>query len=198
MPVVESGLDDPWAMAFLSDGRMLVTERAGRLRIIAADGHLLSEAITGIPPVLGGEGGFLAVLAHPQYSQAGNSWIYLTYGDKSSNGLGWRRSFADACETDNVSMDNKYSRPILLSIVQAAHALVHACCLTVIATCSSLKATERIRETSRILHARTERFIALTTTVAFPQDHPFVNRVGALPSIWTYGHRNSQGLAFSP
>jgi glucose/arabinose dehydrogenase len=86
-PVVEAGLQEPWALAFLPDGRMLVTERPGRLRIIEG-GRLLPEAVGGMPAVYGGEGGLLDVALHPDYSLPGNDWIYLSYGDKSPEGLG--------------------------------------------------------------------------------------------------------------
>ena len=85
-PVMETGLEAPWAIAFLPDGRILVTERAGRLRIIA-DGKLLPEPVRGIPAVYGGEGGLLDVALHPDYSRPGKDWIYLSYGDKSPGGL---------------------------------------------------------------------------------------------------------------
>ena len=86
-PVMETGLSEPWAIAFLPDGEMLVTERAGRLRIIQ-DGRLLPESVRGTPPVFGGEGGLLDVALHPQYSQPGKDWIYLSYGDKSPDDSG--------------------------------------------------------------------------------------------------------------
>ena len=85
--VMESGLDEPWAIAFLPDGRLLVTERPGRLRIIEG-GRLLPESVRGMPAVYGGEGGLLDVALHPNYSRRGNDWIYLSYGDKSPDGLG--------------------------------------------------------------------------------------------------------------
>src|SRR5689334_17248200 len=74
-PVAEAGLVEPWAIAWLPDGRMLVTERPGRLRIIEA-GRLLPEPVHGIPAVYGGEGGLLDVKLHPNYSSPGNDWIY--------------------------------------------------------------------------------------------------------------------------
>ena len=67
-PVMETGLDEPWAIAFLPDGRMLVTERPGRLRIIEG-GRLLPEPVHGMPAVYGGEGGLLDVTLHPNYSR---------------------------------------------------------------------------------------------------------------------------------
>ncbi len=86
-PVMEKGLTAPWGIAFLPDGRMLVTERAGRLRVIEG-GKLLPEPIRGMPAVYGGEGGLLDVALHPDYSRPGNDWIYLSYGDRSPGGLG--------------------------------------------------------------------------------------------------------------
>ena len=85
--VLDSGLEEPWAIAFLPDGRILLTERPGRLRIIEG-GRLLPEPVRGIPPVYGGEGGLLDVAIHPRYAQAGYEWIYLSYGDKNQDGMG--------------------------------------------------------------------------------------------------------------
>ena len=89
-PVMETGLEVPWAIAVLPDGRMLITERPGRLRIIDHR-KLLPEPVRGIPPVYGGEVGLLDVVLHPNYSRPGNDWIYLSYGDKSPGGLATRK-----------------------------------------------------------------------------------------------------------
>jgi aldose sugar dehydrogenase len=85
--VVETGLSQPWSIAFLPDGQMLVTERPGRLRILNKD-HSLADPVRGTPPVFGGEGGLLDVALHPEYERPGNDWVYLTYGAKSPDGLG--------------------------------------------------------------------------------------------------------------
>ncbi len=82
---VTSGLANPWSLAFLPDGRMLVTERAGRLRIIAKDGTLEASPVEGLPRVdAQGQGGLLEVALHPKF--ADNGWIYLTYAQRDESG----------------------------------------------------------------------------------------------------------------
>jgi glucose/arabinose dehydrogenase len=82
-----TGLENPWAMAFLPDGRMLVTERAGRLRLVGQDFKLDSKPIEGLPDVVAqGQGGLLDVALHPQYAQ--NGWIYWAYNAPGPGGWG--------------------------------------------------------------------------------------------------------------
>lgn len=83
--VVEEGLKNPWAIAFLPDGRKLVTEKAGRLRIIEADGKLNPEPVKGIPTIIDhGQGGLMEVAVHPDYEK--NGWIYLGFADGTREG----------------------------------------------------------------------------------------------------------------
>ena len=83
--VVEEGLKNPWAIAFLPDGRKLVTEKAGRLRIIEADGKLNPEPVKGIPAIIDhGQGGLMEVAVHPDYEK--NGWIYLGFADGTREG----------------------------------------------------------------------------------------------------------------
>lgn len=195
--VVEAGLEGPWALAFLPDGRMLVTERPGRLRIIQG-GHLLPDPVRGIPAVYGGEGGLLDVVLHPDYSHRGNDWIYLSYGDKSPNGLGMVAVIRGRLRNGEfVDQQQIFKADV------------------------SCYRKGGLRFGSRLLFDRKGHlFFSIGDRAApgdeqdlsrpngkvhrvdddgrIPRDNPFVNRPGALASIWTYGHRNPQGLAFSP
>ena len=84
---IAQGLDHPWSLAFLPDGRKLVTERAGRLRIIGADGKLQPDAVQGVPKVVArGQGGLLDVALHPRFAQ--NALIYLSYAEAGEGGQG--------------------------------------------------------------------------------------------------------------
>ncbi len=196
-PVMETGLVEPWAIAFLPDGRILATERPGRLRIIEK-GRLLPDAVRDTPAVYGGEGGLLDVALHPNYSQKGNDWIYLSYGDKSPNGMGMaaviRGRLRDGAFVDQQQIfkaDYALYRPggqrfgsrlvfdgkghLFFSVGDRAHPpdeqdLSHP-----------NGKVYRVYDDGRI-----------------PKDNPFVNRASALPGIWTYGHRNPQGLVFRP
>ncbi len=196
-PVLETGLAEPWAIAFLPDGRLLVTERPGRLRIIEK-GRLLPEPVSGIPAVYGGEGGLLDVAIHPQYSRRGNDWIYLSYGDKSSDGMGLsavvRGRLRDGAFVDQQQIfkaDPSCYRPggqrfgsrllfddqghLFFSIGDRAH---------------PGDEQDLSRPNGKVHRVNDDGSI--------PKDNPFVHQPGAMPSIWTYGHRNPQGLVFSP
>jgi len=195
--VVEAGLDDPWSIAFLPDGRMLVTERPGRLRLIES-GHLQPELIQGVPPVFGGEGGLLDVKLHPDYAQPGNDWVYLTYGDKLPNGLGLAavlrgriRHGAFVDQQQIFKADPSLYREggmrfgsrllfdhqghLFFSVGDRAH---------------PGDEQDLSRPNGKIHRVNLDGSI--------PPDNPFVHRAGAMASIWSYGHRNPQGLAFNP
>jgi len=195
--IMETGLDGPWAIAFLPDGRMLVTERPGRLRIIEG-GRLLPDPVRGIPAVYGGEGGLLDVALHPNYSRRGNDWIYLSYGDKSPAGLGMTAvlrgrlrngEFVDQQQIFKADF-SCYRRGglrfgsrlvfdrnghLFFSVGDRAH---------------PGDEQDLSRPNGKVHRVDDDGRI--------PEDNPFVNRPGALASIWTYGHRNPQGLVFSP
>src|SRR5688500_15089028 len=85
--VLVQGLQNPWSIAWLPDGRMLVTERTGRLRIVSKDFKLDPKAIEGLPKiVVGGQGGLFEVAVHPRYSE--NGWIYISYSGAGDGGHG--------------------------------------------------------------------------------------------------------------
>jgi glucose/arabinose dehydrogenase len=196
-PVMETGLQEPWGIAFLPDGRMLVTERPGRLRIIE-NGKLLPEAVRGVPAVYGGEGGLLDIALHPQYSHPGNDWIYLSYGDKSPGGLGMaavirgRLRNGALVEAEQIfKADNSLYRPggqrfgSRLLFDGKGHLFFS------MGDRAAPGDEQDLSQPNGKLHR-------LNDDGSVPKDNPFVARPGALPSIWTYGHRNPQGLAFNP
>lgn len=195
--VVNTGLVEPWSVAFLPDGRMLVTERPGRLRIVE-NGRLVPEPVSGMPAVYGGEGGLLDVALHPDYSKPGNDWIYLTYGDKSPEGFGMTAVIRGRLR-NGAFVDRQ-------QIFKAPY---------------SLYRVGGQRFGSRMLFdGKGHLFFSIGDRAApgdeqdltrpngkihrvmddgrIPRDNPFVNTPGALPSIWSYGHRNPQGLSFDP
>jgi glucose/arabinose dehydrogenase len=194
--VMETGLKEPWAIAFLPDGRLLVTERPGRLRIVER-GQLLPEPVHDIPAVYGGEGGLLDVMLPPDY-RSGHDWIYLTYGDKSPDGHGMTavlrgrlRGGALLDQQTIFKADVEHYRPggqrfgsrllfdgkghLFFSIGDRAHP-----------------------GDEQDLSCPNGKVYRVNEDGSIPQDNPFVHRPGALPGIWTYGHRNPQGLAFNP
>jgi glucose/arabinose dehydrogenase len=196
-PVIESGLEAPWAMTFLPDGRILVTERVGRLRIID-QGKLSPDPIRGIPSVYGGEGGLLDVVLHPDYSRPGNDWIYLSYGDKSPGGLAMaaviRGRLRDGSFVDQQQIfkaaDSLY-RPggqrfgSRLLFDRDGHLFFS------VGDRACPGDEQDLSQPNGKLHR-------VNADGSIPKDNPFARTNGAMPSIWTYGHRNPQGLAFDP
>jgi aldose sugar dehydrogenase len=196
-PVMETGLEVPWAIAFLPDGRVLVTERPGRLRIIE-NGKLLPDAVRGVPAVYGGEGGLLDVVLHPDYSRPGNDWIYLSYGDKSPGGLamtavirGRLRDGAFVEQQQIFKADDSLYRAggqrfgSRLLFDKQGHLFFS------IGDRACPGDEQDLSQPNGKVHR-------VNDDGGVPKDNPFAHRPGAIPSIWTYGNRNPQGLTFSP
>ena len=194
--VMETGLEEPWALAFLPDGRLLVTERPGRLRIIEG-GRLLPEPVRGLPPVYGGEGGLLDVAIHPRYA-AGQDWIYLSYGDKTPDGRGMAAVLRGRLR-HGALVDQQ-------QIFKADPALYRSGGQRFGSRLLFDKENHLFFSVGDRAHPGDEQDLSrpngkvhrVNDDGSIPQDNPFVHRAGALPSIWTYGHRNPQGLAFHP
>ena len=195
--VMETGLDEPWAIAFLPDGRLLVTERPGRLRIIAG-GRLLPDPVRGMPAVFGGEGGLLDVALHPKYAHKGDDWIYLSYGVKSPDGLGMTAVIRGRLR-DGVLVDQQQIFKPALSLYRPGgqrfgSRLVfdgHGHLFFSIGDHAAPGDEQDLARPNGKVHR-------VYDDGRIPKDNPFVKRPGALASIWTYGHRNPQGLVFSP
>ncbi len=196
-PVMETGLETPWAIAFLPDGRELVTERPGRLRIIE-NGKLLPEAVRGIPAVYGGEGGLLDVVLHPDYSLPGNDWIYLSYGDKSPGGLGMTAVIRGRLR-DGAFVDQQQIFKADDSLYRAGGQRFGSRLLFDAQGHLFFSVGDRACPgDEQDLTQPNGKVHRVNDDGSIPKDNPFVNRTGAIPSIWTYGDRNAQGLTFSP
>ncbi len=192
---VASGLEHPWGLAFLPDGRMLVTERPGRLRYVGADGAL-SEPIAGLPAVYAkGQGGLLDVTLDPQFAK--NSVIYLCYaepGDAEKNGTAVARARLDGQRL----LDFK----VIFQQQPKFASTHHFGCRLVFAQDGNLFVTlgERNsqRDSAQVLGTHIGKIVRITRDGGVPADNPFVGRKDALPEIWSYGHRNVQGAALHP
>jgi glucose/arabinose dehydrogenase len=196
-PVMETGLDVPWAIAFLPDGRMLVTERPGRLRIIEG-GRLLPDPVRGIPAVYGGEGGLLDVALHPDYSRPGNDWIYLSYGDKSPEGLGMA-SIIRGRLRDGALVDQQQIFKADTSLYRSGGQRFGSRLLFDSKGHLYFSVGDRACPgDEQNLSRPNGKVHRVNDDGSIPKDNPFVSRPGLMPSIWTYGHRNPQGLAFNP
>ncbi|MEZ4698752.1 MAG: PQQ-dependent sugar dehydrogenase [Rhodothermales bacterium] len=194
---VADGLITPWSIAFLPGGDMLVTERPGRLRIVR-DGNLLSEPVSGVPEVLAeGQGGLLDVVPHPQF--ASNRLIYLSYSKPLTGEPGATTAIARG------RLENDRLVDVEDLLVADTRGNGHYGSRIVFDGNGYLFATLGDRQVppSGDLEAHPAQdlsnlhgtVIRLHDDGRVPADNPFVNQPGARPEIWSYGHRNPQGLA---
>ena len=190
---VASGLENPWALAFLPEGRLLVTERPGRMRIVARDGTL-SAPLGGVPPVLAqGQGGMLDVVLDRAF--ASNRTIYFCFSEAGEGGAG--SAVARARLGDN-SLDDVR---IIFRQQPKVRGGLHFGCRIVLTSDGLLYVTlgERYqRDRAQELSAHLGKVVRIRTDGSAPPDNPFIGRAGALPEIWSYGHRNPQGAALHP
>ena len=194
---VASGLVAPWALAFLPDGRMLVTERPGRMRIAARNGQL-SPALANVPKVFAvGQGGLLDVILDRDFAQ--NRTIYFSYAEPFSGG--GRTALARARLEDS-----EMPRLTDLKVIYRQHGSPsqgnHFGSRIVQATDGTLFVTNGEHFTDRDMAQTFDndlgKIVRITPDGTAPSDNPFVNKPGARPEIWSYGHRNPQGLAINP
>ena len=194
---VASGLQHPWAVAFLPDGRFLVTERPGRLRVVSADGQV-QPAVQGLPEVAaGGQGGLLDVITDSAF--ASNRTIYFCFsepgkGTTNSTALARARLSQDAKRLEDVK--------VIFSQQPKFSSTAHFGCRIVERPDGTLFLTlgDRFsrRDDAQTLDNHHGKVVRVGKDGAIPKDNPFVGKAGALPEIWSYGHRNSQGATLAP
>ena len=193
VPLVE-GLSHPWAMAFLPDGRMLVTERDGRLRVVARDFRLDPRPIEGVPQVSAvGQGGLFDVVLHPKY--ADNGWIYLAYNGAGVGGHG--------TELMRAKLDGHRltQAQVLFRMAPKSSAGHHFGGRVVFDRHGYVYLTLGDRgdkERAQRLDDHAGSVIRLHDDGRVPADNPFVKRAGAKPEKFTLGNRNMQGAALHP
>ena len=186
-----TGLSNPWGMVFLPDQRMLITEREGRLRI-AQNGTLLNEEVQGVPEVYAsGQGGLLDIQLHPDY--ATNGWIYFCYSKPGSNGGSTTLSRAKLQGNQLVSVQELFVvSPFISSGVHFGSRIAFDGKGYVY-----LSTGERgTKSNAQNLGTQNGKVIRLQDDGKIPPDNPFVNTPNAKPEIWTYGHRNIQGMVY--
>ncbi|HET7019389.1 MAG TPA: PQQ-dependent sugar dehydrogenase [Xanthobacteraceae bacterium] len=192
-----SGLDHPWALAFLPDRRMLVAERPGRMRIIGKDGTL-SPALAGVPKVFAsGQGGLLDVVLDRSFAQ--NRTIYFCYAEpvegRARTALARARLIAEGtARIEAVEVIFRQAGPLSGGN--------HFGCRIVQTPDDNLFLTTgdhfTTRDQAQILGNDLGKIIRIRPDGSVPPDNPFVATPGAEPAIWSYGHRNPEGLALHP
>jgi aldose sugar dehydrogenase len=197
---VTEGLVNPWGLTFLPDGRMLVTEKPGRLRIVSADGKQLSEPVAGLPPVdARGQGGLLGVALDPAFEK--NQLIYWSYaepGEGSNNSAVARGRLVDeaAPKVENVQVIF-HQAPSLTSNLHYGGRLVFGRDGTLFITLGERSITEGRMQAQR-LDGLLGKIVRLNPDGSVPKDNPFVGKPGVRPEIWSYGHRNVQAATLNP
>ena len=194
---IADGLELPWAVGFLPDGRFLVTEKPGRLQLIDAEGT--KSEVTGLPGDLlaRAQGGLMDVVVHPEYEADGNGWIYLTYSKDNGQGqtatalIRARLNGTELVDVEEIFVQNRYSGP-------GRHygsrvAFMHDGTLLVSV---GDRGSRPQRAQDLADHAGT--LLRLNDDGSVPSDNPFVGRDDAAPEIHSYGHRNIQGLVVHP
>lgn len=193
---VATGLEHPWSVAFLPDGRFLVTERPGRMRVVEADGRI-AEPLAGVPDVAaGGQGGLLDVALDSGFAR--NRQLYFCYSEPGAGGnstaLARARLSADAARLEDVK--------VIFSQKPKVSSSHHFGCRIVEARDGTLFLTlgDRFRRMNdaQTLDTHHGKVVRLQKDGAVPKDNPFVGRAGALPEIWSFGHRNLQGATLAP
>jgi len=192
------GLQNPWSMAFLPDGRMLVTERAGRLRMVGKDFQLDPKTVEGLPEIVAsGQGGLFDVALHPQYAQ--NGWIYWAYNAPGPGG--WGTTLARG---KLISDANKYRMTevqVLFSLEPKTRTGQHFGGRIVFDGKGMVYLTLGDRgdkPRAQMLDDHAGSVIRLHDDGRVPVDNPFVGRAGAKPEKFTLGNRNMQGAALHP
>jgi glucose/arabinose dehydrogenase len=194
---VARGLVHPWGLAFLADGRMLVTERPGRMRIVARDGTL-GPPLTGLPPVVtAGQGGLLDVALDPKF--ADNALVYWTFSeDAAGGGSGNSTAVARGRLEGNRIVGAEVifrQQPKIASSLHFGSRLAFAPDGRLFVTLGDRFTRKDDAQTLDTHHGK---IVRIEPDGKVPADNPFVGRAGALPEIWSYGHRNVQGAAIHP
>ncbi len=191
--IISDGLEHPWSVAFLSEHKILVTERPGRLRLIE-NGKLHPQAIQGLPDIAAvGQGGLLDVVLHPNYQD--NGWIYFSYAAKDSAGQGTAvaRAKLDGLQLRNLEV--LFSMPYKTS---SGHHFGSRLTFDKQGYLYFSIGDRGDPERAQSLSDHAGSIIRLHDDGRIPADNPFVGVTSLKGEIYSYGHRNPQGMALNP
>ncbi|MEY4093358.1 MAG: putative glucose dehydrogenase-B, periplasmic protein [Acidobacteriota bacterium] len=198
---VVEGLQNPWSVAFLPGGKMLITERPGRLRVLSTDGKL-SAPVTGLPEVAArGQGGLLDVALDPAFAK--NGLIYWSFSEPKPNNENntavARGKFVDdatAPRVDDVQVIY-HQTPSMASPLHFGSRLVFGRDGTLFVTQGDRSITPG-RMQAQKLESGLGKIVRINTDGSIPKDNPFVGKEGVRPEIWSFGHRNIQSAVLNP
>jgi glucose/arabinose dehydrogenase len=186
------GLEHPWSLAFLPDGRMLVSERPGRLRVIM-DGELLPAPVAGVPAVYAAsQGGLLEVLPDPGFADNGLLYLSFAHGTPRANATRVVRARLDGMTLHAVEPIFT-ARPGKRTPVHYGGRMAFLPDGTLVI---GLGDGFDYREQAQRLDSHLGKIVRIRPDGSVPDDNPFVGRADALPEIWSLGHRNVQGLVY--
>ncbi len=201
--VVANGLVNPWALAFLPDGRMLVTERPGRMRIVGSDGKL-GPPLPGLPPVAAvGQGGLLDVVLDPKF--ASNRLVYWSYAESAAppesddlNGTAVARARLDG----PLGAERLSDVQVIFRQVPKVASRLHFGSRLAFAPDGRLFVTlgERFsrKDDAQVLGNHLGKIVRIEADGRVPADNPWAGKPDARPELWSIGHRNGQGAAVHP
>lgn len=192
---VVGGLNHPWAMAFLPEGGVLITERPGNLRLLRIPGGL-SKPLAGVPKVAAqGQGGLLDVALSPDFAR--DRYVYLSYaeadGSKSGTAVGRGKLSADGTALEDFRVLFRQQPKLSSGLHYGSRLVFDGKGYLYI----SLGENNQ-RPTAQDLDKLQGKVVRLKADGSVPPDNPFVGQAGARPEIWSYGHRNPQGMALNP
>ncbi len=196
LEVLADGLDHPWSLAFLPDGAMLVTERSGAL-LYLSEGGAAPQPVSGVPAVhAAGQGGLLEVTLHPDFSE--NQTVFLSYahGDSGANTIRVARARFDenALGLDDLEVIFE-AAPLRDTDVHYGGRMAFLPDDTLLV---GLGEGFEFREEAQRLQNHLGAIVRITADGEAPPDNPFLTVEGARPEIWSFGHRNVQGLLVDP
>ena len=203
---IAMGLQNPWGLAFLPDGRFLVSERPGRLRVVGADGAL-GAPVSGLPDIAAsGQGGLLDVVVDSDFAR--NRTLYFCFSEPASAGNANSTALARATlSTDSARLENL---KIIFSQKPKISSSAHFGCRIAESRTPGengapdgklfLTLGERFsrKDDAQKLDNHHGKIVRINKDGSVPQDNPFASKSGALPEIWSYGHRNAQGATLAP
>jgi glucose/arabinose dehydrogenase len=199
--VLNRNLSSPWGMVFLPDGRMLVTQKSGSMVIVSADGGSISPPLGGVPAVdTGGQAGLLDVALDPDFATPGSNWVYFSYAEPGAGGTSGTAVNRGRLDLANHRLTDVAATPIFRQLPKIdlfyghfGSRLAFRGDKTLFITLGERQQGAPAQDLSHTLG----KVVRINRDGSIPAGNPNLG-AGAVPAIWSYGHRNPQGAAIHP